>query len=102
MDPHYKHHEVTVDGEEYSYSIRIPLGLSQADMKDLPLVLSVHGRGEPAWMFMEKNGWGKLQDETKGFLLVSPDCPGNEWFIKRDHQFFVQMLDEIEEKYQLI
>lgn len=46
-------------------------------------MFSVHGRGEPAWMFAEKNGWDRLADETGAFLLAVPDSPENIWFLER-------------------
>ncbi len=42
----------------------------------LPLVFSVHGRGEPAWLFATKNGWDTLADETPEFVLPCRIPPG--------------------------
>jgi len=47
-------------------------------------VYSIHGRGEPTWVFAQKNGWEDLADETQAFVVVLPDSPENRWQIDRD------------------
>ncbi|MFQ9702676.1 MAG: hypothetical protein ACLR0U_11380 [Enterocloster clostridioformis] len=64
-------------------------------MKGLPILFSVHGRGEPVWLFAEKNGWDVLADETQAFVLVCPDSPGNIWQLERDGQVFGAMIDRL-------
>ena len=54
------HGSVTVGCLEYAYSVHLPEGCSEEDVRGLPLLFSVHGRGEPAWLFAEKNGWDVL------------------------------------------
>ncbi len=67
----------------------------------MPLLFSVHGRGEPAWLFAEKNGWDVLADETRAFVLVCPDSPGNIWQLERDGLAFEAMITQICEDYGL-
>lgn len=85
------------NNQRYEYLVYAPAGLSPAQRRGLPLVFSVHGRGEPAWMFAEKNGWDRLADETREFLLVVPDSPENIWFLQRDEGVFQQIIDEMAE-----
>ncbi|WP_322155388.1 PHB depolymerase family esterase [Paratractidigestivibacter sp.] len=80
----YHHRSVTLRGIEYPYALHLPCGMSTDDARDLPLVLSIHGRGEPAWIFSDKNGWERLADETRGFAVALPDSPGNIWMDSRD------------------
>lgn len=92
---------VCVNALDYPYGIRLPQGMSREQAAGLPLVFSVHGRGEPAWMFCSKNGWDKLQDETRAFVLVVPDSPGNIWQLKRDGEAFGAMVEKICDDYML-
>lgn len=85
------------NGCSYNYYTRLPKGVS--DPKGLPVVVCMHGHGEPAWMFAQKNGWPELQDETGAFLFVSPDSPENSWVLYRDHGMHALMLDKLEAKY---
>jgi len=85
---------VTWKGEEYNYYTRLPKGVTDAG--GMPVVFCMHGHGEPAWMFAQKNGWPELQDETGAFVFVSPDSPENSWTIKRDAGAIPLMLDALE------
>lgn len=89
------HRSVTVGCLEYAYSVHLPEGCSAEDVRGLPLLFSVHGRGEPAWLFAEKNGWDVLADETRAFVLVCPDSPGNIWQLERDGLAFEAMIAQI-------
>ena len=86
-------------GTTYGYSVHLPEGLSPAQIQGLPVVFTVHGRGEPAWLFTEKNGWDLLADETKEFVLVSPDSPGNIWFAPRDAQIFPLIANAVQKEF---
>ena len=89
------HGSVTVGCLEYAYSVHLPEGCSAEDVRGLPLLFSVHGRGEPAWLFAEKNGWDVLADETRAFVLVCPDSPGNIWQLERDGLAFEAIIAQI-------
>lgn len=95
------HGSVTVGYLEYAYSVHLPEGCSAEDVRGLPLLFSVHGRGEPAWLFAEKNGWDVLADETRAFVLVCPDSPGNIWQLERDGLAFEAMIAQICGDYRL-
>lgn len=81
----YQHYLVSVDGQDYPYAVRLPKKTKPEDTGKLAVVLNLHGRGEPAWLFAEKNGWHTLSDETGEFLVVTPDSAQNMWFLDRDY-----------------
>jgi poly(3-hydroxybutyrate) depolymerase len=97
-DGEYVVDTVENNGNTYTYYTRIPIG---ADTTGMPVVISMHGHGEPAWMFAQKNGWPELQDETRDFILVCPDSPENSWLIERDEDMHKKMLDKLSEKYHI-
>ena len=74
---------------------------NHGEQKKLPVVFTVHGRGEPAWMFIQKNGWLELADETREFIVVSPDSPGNIWFLERDGAVFEQIILQMASLYNI-
>jgi len=85
------------NANRYAFYTRLPRG---ADCpKGLPVVVCMHGHGEPAWMFAQKNGWPELQDETGGFIFVSPDSPEHTWLVERDEGMHEKMLAKLEERY---
>ncbi len=100
-NPRFIRHTAVVGEHSYDYFVHLPEGKSANQVKGLPLLFTVHGRGEPAWMFTTKNGWDVLADETKEFVLVSPDSPGNIWFLLRDNEVFEKIVDQIVEKYKI-
>lgn len=92
---------ITVNSLDYPYAIHLPDGMKKDDAAGLPLVFSIHGRGEPAWLFAEKNGWDTLADETREFVLAVPDSPGNIWQMTRDEDAFSAMVHKICTEYRL-
>lgn len=98
-DSRYIRHTAKLGDTGYDYFVHLPAGKTAEDVKGLPVVFTVHGRGEPAWMFTAKNGWDVLADETGEFILVSPDSPGNIWFLLRDGDVFAQMIDQLARDY---
>jgi len=80
----YLHDSVESDGISYHFGIYLPEGMSKEEAKGLPVVLSIHGAGEPSWIFATKNGWERLADETRDFVVVLPDSPQNVWVLQRD------------------
>ncbi len=96
----FEHFCVTTDGLSYPYTVYLPAGMTRENMPELPVVFSIHGRGEPAWVFAEKNGWQKLADETKEFLLVIPDSPYNIWLIDRDRNAIRAILEDLCRNYR--
>lgn len=83
-DGRYLHHEIEHGGEVYHYAVYLPEGRDATAVWGFPLVLSIHGRGEPTWIFSGKNGWEDLADETGAFAVLLPDSPGNVWSFERD------------------
>lgn len=98
-DPRFLRSSVEANGIGYDYFVHLPKGKSPDQVKGLPVVFTIHGRGEPAWMFTKKNGWVSLADETGEFVLVSPDSPGNIWFIQRDSEIFAKIVMQLKERF---
>lgn len=91
-------YSVVVENRNYDYFVYIPdVELVEA----MPIVFTLHGRGEPAWLFTSKNGWDVLAKETKEFILVSLDSPENIWFILRDNKVFEEVIHQMAEKYRI-
>lgn len=99
QNPRFLHRKVTVSSIDYDYFVHLPKGRTERQLQGLPLVFTVHGRGEPAWLFTAKNGWDTLADETGEFILVSPDSPGNIWFLPRDGMVFPKIVYDMETEF---
>lgn len=97
----YRHHEVAHAGVPYRYALYLPGGYSEVHAAMLPLVISLHGRGEPAWIFAGKNGWEALADETHAFAVMVPDSPGNIWSFDRDAEALEAMISDALRRYGL-
>ena len=95
----FEHGAVEGPAGRYHYAVHLPAGMAREEARGLPLVLSVHGRGEPAWLFSYKNGWEDLADETRGFAVLLPDSPGNKWIYERDAAPFLAIVDAALEEY---
>jgi len=98
-NPRFLCRRATVNGQDYDYFIHLPENREKGQLRGLPLVFTVHGRGEPAWLFTAKNGWDRLGDETGEFILVSPDSPGNIWFLPRDGMVFPKIVYDMEAEF---
>ncbi len=92
-------HSLWSKGEKVDYFVHLPDGKTKKEAKGLAVVFSLHGRGEPAYMFAQKQGWDFVCDEMQDFLLVVPDSPGNIWFLERDGKVFKKMIRELERTY---
>lgn len=92
-------HSISIAGVSYDYFVHLPKG--KETEKNLPVVFNIHGRGEPAWMYADKNGWNELGDRTGEFIVVTPDSPGNGWFSLRDGILFPLMIEELVKRYQV-
>lgn len=100
-DPSLFHHVAKENGLEYPFHVHLPKGMSREEAKGLPLVFNIHGRGEPAYLFHSKVGWDHLCDETKAFVLLTPDSPGNIWEMDRDAKAFPRMIQVMKEEYDI-
>lgn len=98
-DPRFIRRTVKLEGTTYGFSLHLPQGMTPDQVRGLPLVFSVHGRGEPVWLFAEKNGWDLLADQTREFVLACPDSPGNIWFSPRDARAFPRMIQAIQDEF---
>ncbi|MBR0138265.1 MAG: hypothetical protein IJM15_07630 [Erysipelotrichaceae bacterium] len=96
----FVHYCAEAGGLSYPYTVYLPEGISREQAEGLPIVFSIHGRGEPSWVFAEKNGWHKLADETKEFIAVFPDSPYNIWLIDRDRDAIKAILAQVLENYK--
>lgn len=101
QNPRFIRHTVTLKDAAYDYFVHLPDGKSASQVRNMPVVFTIHGRGEPAWMFTVKNGWDRLCDETGEFIVVSPDSPGNIWFLLRDGDVFAKIIAQLKEDYQI-
>lgn len=97
----YRHHAVTVNGITYPYAVVLPKGMRPEEAKGLPAVFSIHGRGEPAWIFAEKNGWEDLADRTREFAVILPDSPQNIWNMDRDRDSIPAIVQQLLKDYPL-
>lgn len=84
-------------GFSYPYFTRLPSGVP--DVRGFPVVVCLHGHGEPAWLFAQKNGWPELQDEEKCFVFVSPDSPFNSWEVYRDEGMLAEMIAQLQARF---
>lgn len=100
-DGTYEHGSVDCDDVEYHYAVYLPKGMTREEARGLPLVFSVHGRGEPTWIFCQKNGWEELADDTREFVVVLPDSPGNTWNVNRDANAFELITTQVLRDYGL-
>ncbi|MBQ1531209.1 MAG: hypothetical protein IIZ57_03610 [Solobacterium sp.] len=96
----YHHDSVTCGGLEYPFTVYLPEGMTKENMPVLPVVFSIHGRGEPTWVFAEKNGWQALADETREFMVVYPDSRYNIWSIERDKDAIRTILEKVMKDYR--
>jgi poly(3-hydroxybutyrate) depolymerase len=97
----FRKDDVVVNDVKYDFFTYLPEGLETQDVADMPVVFSVHGRGEPSWIFATKNGWDILADETKDFILVLPDSPQNIWLFDRDGTVFSHIIDKLYNVYAI-
>lgn len=91
----FAHASVEVGGLCYHYATHLPAGMSAEQAKGLALVLSIHGRGEPAWLYSNKNGWEELADETRAFVVVTPSSPRNVWAEDRDAEVLERIVEQV-------
>ncbi len=99
--PKYLHHDLFIDNNKYHYAVYLPKGYTKEMVKGFPVVFSIHGRGEPTWIFAEKNGWEELADTTKEFIVVFPDSPQNIWTFERDRNVLAEIIHDIKQEYDI-
>ena len=99
LDGRFDHRVVEIGYTSYHYALHIPSGMTREEAKGLPLVISIHGRGEPAYLFADKNGWEDLADETRAFMVAVPDSPYNVWLADRDAEVLERLIDDVAEAF---
>lgn len=99
QDERFEHRVVELGGHSYHYALHLPNGMTKDEVRDLPLVISIHGRGEPSYLFADKNGWEALADETKAFMVAVPDSPYNIWSADRDAEVLEYLVADVAEAY---
>ncbi len=97
--PKFVHESISFGGLDYPCALHFPANRKRN--QSLPLLLSLHGRGEPARLFAEKNGWDALADETGAFVLAVPDSPGNIWLYERDGAALAALIARLVKTYDL-
>jgi len=95
----FDHRVVELGYTSYHYALHLPEGMTRDEARGLPLVISIHGRGEPSYLFADKNGWEALADETRAFMVAVPDSPYNVWLADRDAEVLERLIDDVAEAY---
>lgn len=95
----------TSDGASIPYLIYLPKNYESAGDK-LPLMLFLHGRGESYGPLSLVAKWGPPLMASKGedlpFIIVSPQCPGDDSWAKASQQTrLVELLDHINKTYNV-
>ncbi|MBP3893283.1 MAG: hypothetical protein J6D34_04495 [Atopobiaceae bacterium] len=95
----FDHRVVELGYTSYHYALHLPDGMTRDEAQGLPLVISIHGRGEPSHLFADKNGWEALADETRAFMVAVPDSPYNVWLADRDSEVLERLIDDVADAY---
>ncbi|MEA3181053.1 MAG: hypothetical protein QOI59_4576 [Gammaproteobacteria bacterium] len=91
---------ITVDGKPYKYYLKRPSGFEKG--KSLPLVISAHGFGYPAWLYLSQIKMHEV-GEKEGFLSAYLEGPAPGWDFKSpdgaDAQFVQRVIADAEQVY---
>jgi poly(3-hydroxybutyrate) depolymerase len=91
---------ITVDGKPYKYYLKRPSGYEKG--KSLPLVISAHGFGYPAWLYLSQIKMHEV-GEKEGFLTAYIEGPAPGWDFKlpdgADAQFVQKVIADAEQAY---
>ncbi|MEZ6059592.1 MAG: prolyl oligopeptidase family serine peptidase [Planctomycetaceae bacterium] len=95
----------TSDRAQVGYLISFPEDYESAEGK-LPLMLFLHGRGESYGLLPLVAKWGPPlmaeQGEEFPFILVSPQCPGDDsWSRPTQQARLIELLDHIVKTYKV-
>jgi poly(3-hydroxybutyrate) depolymerase len=92
---------ITVDGKPYKYYLKRPSGFEKE--KSLPLVISAHGFGYPAWLYLSQIKMHEV-GEKEGFLTAYIEGPAPGWDFKSpdgvDAQFVQKVIADAEQLYR--
>lgn len=95
----YRRHTFRVPGEgtDREYYAYVP----DCVRPQAPVMISIHGHGEPAWMFLSKNGWPQLADRV-GMIVISPESQAkNRWIDEIDTDSFPFLVKDICKRYDV-
>lgn len=95
----------TSDGASVGYLMYLPKGYNESDAK-LPMMLFLHGRGESYGPLSLVAKWGPPLMVSEGhdfpFILVSPQCPGDDsWSKPSQQKRLSELLDSIVSNYRV-
>lgn len=99
LDGRLEHRVVELGWNSYHYALHLPAGMSPDEARGLPLVISIHGRGESPFLYADKNGWEDLADETRAFMVAVPSSPYNVWCADRDAEVLEHLVADVAEAY---
>ncbi len=99
FDGRFEHRVVELGWNSYHYAVHLPAGMSHDEARGLPLVISIHGRGESPYLYADKNGWEDLADETRAFMVAVPSSPYNVWCADRDAEVLEHLVADMAEAY---
>jgi len=94
----------TSDGGSISYLLYLPKDYDEE--KKSPMTLFLHGRGESYGPLSLVAKWGPprfaARDDELNYVLVSPQCPGDDsWNKPTQQKRLVELLDHIVETYNI-
>ncbi|MDB5461480.1 MAG: Poly(3-hydroxybutyrate) depolymerase-like protein, partial [Caulobacteraceae bacterium] len=93
-------HTTTVGDRTYKYYVKTPSTYRKG--QSLPLVLSLHGAGYPAWMYLSQVRWHEV-GEKEGFVTVYLNGQQNRWdFTKpeaEDAKAIEKVINEVAAEY---
>ena len=95
----FEHRVVELGWNSYHYAVHLPEGMTRDEVRGLPLVISIHGRGESPYLYADKNGWEDLADETRAFMVAVPSSPYNVWCADRDAEVLEHLVADMAEAY---
>jgi predicted peptidase len=93
------------DGRAVPYLLYLPEGYDGKEKK-WPLMLFLHGRGESYGPLGLVKKWGPPRLVERGeklpYVIVSPQCPGDEsWAQPKQQEGLVRLLDQITKNYSI-
>ena len=102
VDATFTEGTLTVDGYPYKYYVKTPSSYRKG--QHLPMVISAHGAGYPAWLYLSQINMHEV-GEKEGFITVYIDDDRHRWdFTKpegRDQKFVAQVIDTVGGQYDV-